>query len=256
MKNFFVITALLICTTIQLNAQTVLVSTDKVQKNFIKVNLTSIILKNYSIQYERVLNKTISVSLSFRDMPTTTLPFKNQILKQMGSDNTDAQDIVENLTLGNYAITPELRFYLGKKGYGRGFYIAPFYRYAKYNAGNVVVNYDTDQTPPQQRSIDLSGNITAHTGGIMFGAQWSLGKHLCLDWWILGPHYGVSSGGMNGVPSQQLTTQEQSDIRQNLEDLNIPMVKQTVEVSANKVAMVFDGPWAGIRAGISIGFKF
>ena len=254
MKNFFVITALLICTTIQLNAQTVLVSTDKVQKNFIKVNLTSIILKNYSIQYERVLNKTISVSLSFRDMPTTTLPFKNQILKQMGSDNTDAQDIVENLTLGNYAITPELRFYLGKKGYGRGFYIAPFYRYAKYNAGNVAIEFDTDQN--QTRSIDLSGNITAHTGGIMFGAQWSLGKHLCLDWWILGPHYGVSSGEMTGVPSPDLTPQEQADVRQNMEDMDIPMVKKTVEVSANKVAMVFDGPWAGIRAGISVGFKF
>lgn len=254
MKNFFIITALLICATIQLNAQTVLVSTDKVQKNFIKTNLTSIIIKNYSIQYERALSKRISFALSYRNMPTGTLPFKEQILKKVGSDDQTTVDAINNLTIGNYAITPEVRFYLGKKGYGRGLYIAPFYRYAKYSAGNVAIEFDTDQN--QTRSIDLSGNITAHTGGILFGTQWALGKYLCLDLWILGPHYGVSSGEMTGVPSPDLTTQEQADIRQNMEDMDIPMVKKTVEVSAKKVAMVFDGPWAGIRAGISIGFKF
>jgi hypothetical protein len=41
-----------------------------------------------------------------------------------------------------------------------------------------------------------------------------------------------------------------------MEDFDIPMVKKTVNVTANKVALIFDGPWAGLRAGISIGISF
>jgi hypothetical protein len=256
MKKLLFFTVVFLCSTLLLKSQTVLVApaNDKIPKNFIKTNITSILIKNYSIQYERALNKSISFGISFRIMPTTGLPFKSQILKQVGPDDPDAEDMINSLTISNYAVTPELRFYLGKKGYGRGFYIAPFYRYSSYEAANVAVNFDTDENV--QRSIDLSGNITAHTAGLMFGAQWALSKHICLDWWILGPHYGVSSGALNGIPSPALSTDEQAEIRQNLEDIDIPLVKKTVAVSANKVEMTIDGPWAGLRAGISIGFRF
>lgn len=256
MKNSYIFAAILVFGSIQLNAQTVLVSPDngKVPKNFIKTNITSIVIKNYSIQYERVLNKSISFSLSYRYMPNGSLPFKEQILKRVGTEDQNTIDAVNNLTIGNFAITPEIRFYLGKKGYGRGFYIAPFYRYAKYTAGNVAIDFETEQS--QSRSIDLSGNITAHSGGILLGTQFAIAKYICVDLWMLGPHYGVSSGDMTGIPSPALTSQEQTDIRQNMEDMDIPMVKKTVEVSANKVAMIFDGPWAGLRVGISIGIRF
>jgi len=187
-------------------------------------------------------------------MPNTTMPFKNQIIKNMGSDNSDAQDVINNLTTNNYAITPEIRFYLGKKGYGRGFYIAPFYRYANYSAENIIINYTNEDTG--EESLTLDGNITANSGGFMLGAQWALSKFICLDWWILGLHYGVSSGEMNGIPSQTLTPEDQITVRENMEDIDIPMVKKTVVVGANKATMIFDGPWAGLRAGISIGIRF
>lgn len=256
MKKFIIVSALLICSSILLNAQTVLVSpkNETVPRNYIKTNITSIFIHNYSIQYERALSKSISIALAYRYMPNGTLPLKDQILKRMESDDQTAIDAINNLTIGNYAITPEIRFYLGKKGYGRGFYIAPFYRYAKYSADNVAIDFETDQD--QNRTIELSGNITAQSVGFMLGAQWSIAKYLCLDWWILGPHYGVSTGDMSGITSPALTTQEQADVRQSIEDMDIPMVKKTAEVSANKVAMIFDGPWAGLRAGISIGIRF
>lgn len=256
MKNSYIFAAILVFASISLNAQTVLVSPDngKIPKNFIKTNITSIAIKNYSIQYERAISKSISFALAYRYMPSGLLPLKEQVLKRIGTEDQTAIDAVNNLTIGNFAITPEIRFYLGKKGYGRGFYIAPFYRYAKYSAGNVAIDFETDQS--QTRSIDLSGNITAHSGGIMFGAQWAIAKFICFDWWILGPHYGVSTGDMTGVPEPVLTSQEQTEVRQKMEDFDIPMVKKTVEVTSNKVAMIFDGPWAGLRAGISIGIRF
>ena len=85
--------------------------------------------------------------------------------------------------MGNYAITPEARFYLGK-GYGKGLYIAVFYRHASYTIDHLPIDYDNDH------SLALSGKLTANTGGIMLGAQWALGKYMCIDWWIFGPHYG------------------------------------------------------------------
>ena len=42
--------------------------------NIIKVNLTALVLKNYSFQYERILNRKFSAAIGFRTMPTGKLP--------------------------------------------------------------------------------------------------------------------------------------------------------------------------------------
>ncbi len=263
MKKLLLITGLLLfCTLPNIFAQEQQVpdSENKVRipKNYVKFNITSIALKNYSIQYERALTKTISLAFTFRDMPSTNLPFKSQILKQIDATDETARNAVNGVKIGNMAFTPEVRFYMGKKGYGRGFYIAPFYRYAKYEASELEFDYEyeNDQNEQVNASISMSGNITANTVGLMFGAQWALGKHICLDWWILGPHYGKSKGDITGIPSDAIPPEGQAEIRQTLEDLEIPMVKQTVEVSERRVNMKIDGPWAGVRAGISLGIRF
>ncbi len=220
--------------------------------NLIKTNLTSIPLKTYSIQYERVLRKKMSVSLSLRTMPSANLPFKSTILNIAGGDQ-NTKDIIQNTMLSNFAVTPELRFYLGK-GYGRGFYIALFYRYASFTTSQVPENYNDILN--NQETINLSGKVTANTGGVMFGVQWLLGKHLCLDWWILGAHYGSGQGNFVGVPGQPLTPSEQDEIRKDLENVDIPLTNKTVTVTANNVTVKLDGPWGGIRSGLSFGFRF
>lgn len=251
---------MLIYTTLSLNAQNTPESSDNAasdqlhNRNFIKINLTAIALKNYSVQYERVLNKTISLAVSFRTMPATTIPFKNLILNVVDEDDADTKEVIENFKLSNFAFTPEIRFYLNKKGYGQGFYIAPFYRYANFKTSNLIFDYDTDSGG--EGSIKLSGELTANTGGLMFGAQWALGKHMCLDWWILGPHFGSGTGTFSGISSQPLTANEQNDLREELNDIDIPLTKETVNVNANGASLKLDGPWAGIRAGISLGIKF
>jgi hypothetical protein len=226
----------------------------KVSKNIIKFNITSALIKNYSLQYERVLSKGISLALSLRVMPETTIPYSNKIIKWFDITDPDAQVVINNSIIGNYAITPEIRFYTGKKKYGNGFYFSLFYRYGHYTANDVLIPYDTDRG--EQVILNTSGNISAHTGGFMIGAQWSLGKHLCLDWWILGPQFGVSKGDMLSLSSAPLDPVDQQDIEDNLNDIDIPMFKQTVNVAADKVSMVFNGPWAGLRAGLSLGVRF
>ena len=225
----------------------------KQPENAFKVNLTALALKNYSFQYERVINRKISFALAFRTMPETSLPFKKTIL-DLSNNDPDTKDVLDALQLSNTAITPEIRLYLSKKGYGRGFYIAPFYRYASFKANNVKFSYTN--TLNTESDIFLSGKVTANTGGLLFGSQYTIGKHICLDLWILGPHYGSGNGNFSGITSTPLTPTEQNELRQQLEDFDIPLTNKTVIVTANGATVKLDGPWGGIRSGLSLGIRF
>ncbi len=55
----------------QYNVKAMNMGTDVPGKNFIKTNLTSMLLKNFSLQYERALTKTISASVSMPTSATT-----------------------------------------------------------------------------------------------------------------------------------------------------------------------------------------
>ena len=227
---------------------------DKHKMNIVKVNLMAIALKNYSFQYERVLTKKISIALGVRTMPTGSLPFQNTFADQLAEDDPDLAANIKDLKVGNFAITPEVRFYLNKKGYGRGFYIAPYYRFAKFNSEELPITYDGDGNTT--KNIKLKGDMTTHSGGLMIGAQWHLGKVVTLDWWIVGAHYGTSNGTLNGTPSSPLSANEQTDIKNTIEALDLPLTKITAEVSANNIKAIIDGPWGGVRAGLSIGIRF
>ena len=228
----------------------------EIKKNIIKVNLMALGLKNYSFQYERVLTKHISVALGVRSMPTGGLPLKSTIIDLVGTDNPDVTQTLNDLKVGNFAITPEVRFYLSKKGYGRGFYVAPYYRFAKFSSEELPIEFDADGGGT--KTIKLKGDVTTNSGGLMFGAQWQIGKMVMIDWWILGGHYGVSKGTLSGVPSASLSANEQDEIRTIINDFenDIPLTKITADVSANNVKAIVDGPWAGVRAGLTIGIRF
>ncbi len=79
---------------------------------------------------------------------------------------------------------------------------------------------------------------------------------MCLDIWFFGPHYGSGKGNFNGVSSRTLTQEEQNDLRQQLNDLDIPLTNKTVSVTSNGASLKLDGPWGGVRTGLSIGVRF
>lgn len=222
------------------------------KKNILKINITSLPIANYHFQFERVLSKKISFALGYRSMPLGGVPFKDNIVSATGGD-ADMQKTLDQLLISNSAITPELRWYPGKKGYGRGFYIAPFARLGKFHGEGVKIEFS--KTGGGTDNISLSGDLSSTTFGLMFGAQWSLGKRLCLDWQIIGPHYGSGSGALKGATSFTLGTLEQNSIRDALSNVNIPLTTATSEVSSNSVKLNLSGPWAGVRAGLSLGFK-
>jgi hypothetical protein len=235
--------------------------TADISKNFVKLNLTSLAVLNFSLQYERVLSRSVSGAISFSYMPETNIPtyMADQLIKQVENNSEDGidpetEDIIRSLLISSYTFTPEVRFYLGKKRYSTGFYISLFYRYGSYSVSNVPIPYTNDLD--EDITIDTEGDIKSHTGGFLLGYQWALGKHMCLDWQMFGPHFGVSSGDFLGVPSASLSQQDQADIEEEFLNIDSSLFEQTVDATADEVNMGIDGPWGGIRFAVSIGVKF
>lgn len=222
------------------------------KKNIFKINLTALPLSNYGLQFERVVSKKISIAIGYRFMPLGGVPLKDNIISLSNGD-ADMKKTLDQLLLSNSAITPEIRWYPGKKGYGRGFYIAPFARMGSFHGEGVKIEFAKSGGGTDK--ISLSGDLKNSTVGLLFGAQWSLGKHICLDWQIIGPHYGSGKGSLNGVSTFTLSAQEQTSIRDALNNVSIPMTTATSVVTSNSVKLNLDGPWAGVRAGISLGIK-
>lgn len=227
-------------------------STESVKANFVKVNLTSIPLNNYGIQYERILTRRTSVALSGRIMPESAIPFKAK-LKDLADNDHNMVDLIDRTSVKNFSITPEVKFSLGK-GYGEGAYVSLYYRYSNFDLKGVPINFDADGGG--EKTLDIAGTFQSHTGGFLFGWQKNIGSVVVLDLWILGPNIGVGKGTFDGIASPAMTVNEQQNLKDALDDLTIPFVRKTVVVTPNKGSLSIKGPWAGLRSGISLGFRF
>ncbi|HZI68248.1 MAG TPA: DUF3575 domain-containing protein [Hanamia sp.] len=217
------------------------------KENEIKLNLMALASKSVSIQYERQVARKKTFTFTFRTMPKSTLPFKNTFKNSISDSSTANQ--LDDFKTANIALMPSIRFYLSRRGAFHGFYIAPFVEYGHYSADLPYKYYDGEY-----KTIPLSGSVNTFTGGIMFGAQWSLSSSVSLDWWIFGPHYGSSKGSVSC--RQSLSQSEQDALKSELDNLDIPLTKTTNTVDANGAVVNFSGPWAGIRSGLCLGIKF
>lgn len=228
-------------------------SADNLRPNYVKLNIFPIALKTISLQYERGLGKHISVSLGLRLQPKGSLPFKNSILNSLESTDTTARDFVSNAQMSNWAITPEFRYYLGKKPQN-GFYIAPFLRIG----GNKLDwNYNYRKDDGTIKPVAFNGTVNSFGGGILFGAQWHLRSNIILDWWIIGPMYSSQKLSLNAnADLSDLTTKEREDLQENLEGLELFGQKVEAEVTSKGASASNTFAMPGLRTGFCIGYCF
>ncbi|MBE9586375.1 DUF3575 domain-containing protein [Mucilaginibacter sp. JRF] len=216
--------------------------------NFVKLNVSSLFLKTFSVQYERPVGQKISVAMNMSFRPTSAIPFKGTI-KNIGDNNNFSRQI-DGLDIGHFVIAPEFRFYTGSQA-GRGFYIAPYAQYTHQTA-KLPFKYDYDGA---EKVLPLSGSINSITGGLMFGAQFKLSKLVYLDWWILGATYGTASGKVDA--RAQLDENEQQAVRNELDAFNQnDFIKTEYTVDQNGAKMDVDGRWATVRLGLALGIRF
>lgn len=225
-------------------------------KNLIKLNLTALPLNTYSGIYERAIGKKIAVGIGYKHMPKGQLPMLSKIERLI--DDEEVNKHLRDLKLGSYAITPEIKFYFGKDIF-KGFYIAPFARYSVYSV-DLPFEFTVSETVSgyeKTEQIPLKGDVKTITGGLLFGAQWKLSKRIYLDWFIIGPNGGSAKGNITG--NKQLTNEERDALQSEIDDLvssDIPLVEISGKATNSGATIDFSGPWAGLRGGINLGFRF
>lgn len=217
------------------------------RKNLIKLNGLALSTGTVSIQYERLITEKFTIAANVNYMPKEKLPFLSSIESLIDDAETNKQ--IKNAKLGSFSFTPEAKYYFGKEEF-KGFYIAPFIRFASYNL-DLPISYDYEGN---KESINIDGKVNTFSAGLAFGAQWKLSKDFYLDWLILGPHYGSSNGDLSG--NRTLNQEEQDAVNKSLKDLDIPMVDYSYEVNSQGAKAKLSGPWAGIRTSLSIGYRF
>lgn len=225
-------------------------------KNIIKYNLTATAIGHYAIQYERVINPKQSFAIGFGISPNVSLPFK-QTLMDAFSDNADAKSAIESTTFTKFTITPEYRFYIGKKEAPGGFYVAPFARYT-----NMKMSQKYKFTENGINHIaDVTGRFNGVGAGVVFGAQWLLGKkeNIVLDFWFAGPFAGVMKATFEGFDDKLIN--DPAAREKEIEDFKIPLWTVDATVTnvngKGKVDANLKGPFYGFRTlGLSIGYRF
>lgn len=223
-------------------------------KNIIKANLSSVVLNNYHITYERSINHFMSLSASYRTMPKGSLPLKSLAKKFIDNPNIN----FDALQIGNTAITFESRFYLGLAKMS-GFYLAPYARFANFDL-NVPVSFsyiDPISNTTIPKTENMNGTIRSKSFGAYFGLQKQLLTKLVLDVWVIGGHYGNSNGLLEFKPTTALPSQAYTALSNAVNETNAnPFTIKSKAVSGG-VEADMSGPWAGIRGlGISLGLRF
>ena len=231
--------------------------------NFVKLNVMALAGGKFSLEYERVLTKRIGVAVAFNLRPEKGLPFSSKIMDLV--DDDEVNSLLDGMKSSSIGFAPEVKFYLSKKGYGRGFYLAPFVKYAKFDySAPYNFNYyfeENGYSEQRNETIPLSGDLTTVTAGLSAGVNFKLSNRIFLDWRIIGPGYGLSKGTLGGDIT--LNQYEQDGLREQLGDLkeslnDLPLkFKMDYKVDGNGADITLNkSPWANIRSGLSISYKF
>ena len=76
------------------------------KNNILKINLSALVIKKISVQYERKVAKSISVAANVHQMPFAKLPFLSEIEKAINDPSVP----VNQLKLDAFGVTPEIGF--------------------------------------------------------------------------------------------------------------------------------------------------
>ncbi|WP_312763789.1 hypothetical protein [Epilithonimonas sp.] len=57
----------------------------------------------------------------------------------------------------------------------------------------------------------------------------------------------------SGIP---LSAEDQENILEEVNGFDIPIIKYEVDADSKEVRVKIDGPWAGLRSGLSFGYRF
>ncbi|MFN3850721.1 MAG: DUF3575 domain-containing protein [Spirosomataceae bacterium] len=237
------------------------------QSSILKLNLSSLAIKSYTAQYEKVIGKRISFALGGGYRPMSLVPFPTETANL----TTFVDNRIDYISLDNtrpkeskvkgYHITPEIRFYFGQKEAPYGFYLSAFARYYHVNAIIPVEMELEYQGFPVLLKLPVDTKVNATSIGLMIGKQFKLTKRLTFDWYIAGPHIGKFN--LHGESQQDLSNFDddfQNRLRRKVVD-SFKIDEKTFGVVVDDNGIKMDAlrklPFVNLRAfGFNLGYRF
>ncbi len=217
-------------------------------KNMGKLNVSAFAFKGFNLQYERQVSPKVTVALSYSSIPFSTIAFKSYIKEQVYNPDVDIADY----RLGTSIFTPEVRYYLGKKGAFHGFYLAPYARLGHYKLEGPIAYSNSNGA---KQNANFEGKLNNITGGLLIGSSWQLSDRFYLDWWIAGASFGGERG--NFTADTKLTESDQVSLKKKLESLDLAGITIKSEVNSSGASVKTSGSMVGIRGlGVNFGIRF
>jgi hypothetical protein len=223
-----------------------------------KWNLSPIIFTEFAFQAEYAFHKNMSGALGFAIMPARGLP------SPFISGAQQANQFLTSSKVSHWSITPEFRYYPGKKEVHQaphGFYVAPYFRYEKYK---YTASYRYTTGDKKDVGVDFTATYGGPTFGLMVGAQWRITQNLYFDWWIVGGGGGTASFVLDSqLSGATLSQANQDEVKKSLEEnfgllSSIVGGKPTVTVTSTSAKAELSGlPNSSLRLmGFCFGFAF
>jgi hypothetical protein len=193
------------------------------QQNVIKVGLGSAFSSNLNIKYERAFAEKHSIQVAL--LADFNQKYDNDRFNdgRIGSFLDVIVDEPFSATLGGFAIVPEYRYYLSKKGSPRGFYLGAYGKYRQRNL-NVESNFGTNY------GVKGRGVLWNVGAGIGMGAQFIISDAFVIDWYIGGLGYSRYFANLNIAP--------QND--EDFENLQADLLVEIDETTYNDVEFLWE----------------
>jgi len=213
------------------------------RRNIVKLNLPNLAFGNITLNYERILSARNSVALNVGFIrPQKPISFINDAF------NTD--ESISAPEFSGITATGEYRFYSKKKGAGRGFYFAPYARYA-----NHKLDFNADI---QDNFTNVVTQLSAIGLGRQIGMQWLIKDRIVIDWGILGlaAQWYTSKTTFTSPLGEDINFEEiKADLIAEIDDS--PLTNK-LEFTSTENSLEAKMPFlfGGARTYLSVGYKF
>ncbi len=218
-------------------------------KNSVQFNpLSTLIFRNYTIQYERGIGNSFSLSLALG------VKSPGSIFRINGFDSPRMK--TNDFEFTGYNIFTEYRWYFQKTTRKRtGLYLGMYYKFK--NIGQNIDGSYTSSKTKETYPIDIDINLSTNYFGVMFGYKFMFSKHFYMDILIAGPGYSVTK--MKIEEEKPMPSQFYIDIASEIANRfgivsNFLDDIEVKEVSARSASSTLTLP--AFRYGFRIGYSF
>lgn len=148
------------------------------QKNHIMFNPLALTFGNIQFEYERPLNKNLSLGLA------VGAKVSSGIFKMPGLKTTTIT--TNDFNFSGIQLTPEIRWYVQKGERNHtGFFVGGYYRYQNYK--DEIQGVYTSSISADTYPIDVETKLISNTIGMEIGYKLPIKKHFFIDFIIAGP---------------------------------------------------------------------